>query len=1195
MPARLFPLVCLLSTPVAAPNWNQPLSLLKGAAHCCGIPAVAKTARLVWVGQWPKAKPRPRSAASVRAAASELAGQSPPAPLQDKSDEEGLAEADFGGSLLLLWLAGLICGVVFLVARLGFDVSGRFFNWLLRGWLTCRGTSIRLRPLRFVLVFHDVKLESHILSVVEASGLGGYLPCKLESMEIDQLELALQLMPVLRFLWHLVLQLTRRRSFAWKQESLDSLEAMQSGRAAAWGAACPMRVLMRGARLRHVAISELGEWWGGPAKLDESYALFYKAFYLEQLSGLLAAHQPELKGDGAVRVDPTEYDHAFRVLLRGMFIVCEELQVLYVDPALPGELRLELGRLEVQMSESVETTKSGLPLLGKVPSQIAARLRKADDPQAESGLRLYLGPAQKAEMYLGHGASSAKPLLSACAGTSGGAGADGGGGGGGGGSTEEPAAAHTAREAPEAPTSLRQRVRGWMRGIAAAAIHLGRDGGEQQGWFEVEIKQTPRLDLINPLQLKVSCPDFRVQMQPMHVTLLSRLQSIYFTYSGVAWERVQQVNESAGFPHDLPAEEQGPKVLSAHLGMPKVLMLLAEQHCELAMRTDGALRDDDPTTHPLGELCKASAQLRHIPLHILLYARFLAKCQRPQAPAAQKRPRKFIRALHLFSRSTTIEEESSESHAAPQEVSLARVFNAHVAAAAAAQRNDSNDRPTFGARSDSAASGLSTASDTSKAAFDIWRRRLLSTMLNRRGRDLLKHAEGWMLDPPELKPWLSEAPLPGCPLPGCPLPEAEAHGMRVQFEFQKAVVVLATDGVGKEAYAGSTVIAEVRLEPRLAEPRLEPRPAAQDSEEQEAPCPGLRLILRKTRLASLYHVSVGRLCITDERPKAKEKCPSPEGTVVRLDGRVLGKRISDGSVVTGDLSGGAPAARRVIATNTTLKPTTAAGPDGEMLECSTVVGSDGQSLGQLQPDGDRPKHPFREFLAPVVRTRRESPASPSRRRSSGSTSSFSSGGALLSKLALPRHDGVGLHAAPLLEVKFEKVKSAAPAFLLPEKPGQLPASESSCLEVHVSHAAVVLLLDFVTDVSAWCKTSPPARVRLAEDVSARNEARRRSDRYAQLYPAPTPATTEPGSRLALGGAPVQYLVTLEDVYIALPDHNPSQKCIERKRGWAFCVGLGGDVSIEGDQRPKEDGALETLQPHVVQAAAARIQAAAVCV
>ena len=120
----------------------------------------------------------------------------------------------------MLWLAGLGC-VVFLVGRLWFTYSGLFFNWLLRSTLSCRGTSIRLHPLRFVFVLHGVKFEASILHTVEASGLGGYLPCKLESMHVAELELALQLVPLLRFLWHLVRQLTRRRSSGdWKQEGL---------------------------------------------------------------------------------------------------------------------------------------------------------------------------------------------------------------------------------------------------------------------------------------------------------------------------------------------------------------------------------------------------------------------------------------------------------------------------------------------------------------------------------------------------------------------------------------------------------------------------------------------------------------------------------------------------------------------------------------------------------------------------------------------------------------------------------------------------------------------------------------------------------------------------------------------------------------------------------------------------------------
>ena len=133
-----------------------------------------------------------------------------------------------------------------------------------------------------------------------------------------------------------------------------------------------------------------------------------------------------------------------------------------------------------------------------------------------------------------------------------------------------------------------------------------------------------------------------------------------------------------------------------------------------------------------------------------------------------------------------------------------------------------------------------------------------------------------------------------------------------------------------------------------------------------------------------------------------------------------------------------------------------------------------------------------------------------------------------------------------------------------------PASVSSCLEVHVAHAAVVLLLDFVNEVSAWGKAEDASCVHPRSE-SDRCEARRRGDRYAQLYPAPSPAAKEPGSMLALGGAEASYLVTLEDVFIALPDHNPAQQCIKRERGWAFCVGVGGDVAIDGKRLALEDG------------------------
>ena len=111
---------------------------------------------------------------------------------------------------------------------------------------------MRLRPLRFVFVLHGVQFERNILLTVEASGLGGYLPCTLESMHVAELELvsplaelvnpnpspspspspspnlnqALQLVPLLRFAWHLLRQLTHRRSLAWRQEGIDCLETL---------------------------------------------------------------------------------------------------------------------------------------------------------------------------------------------------------------------------------------------------------------------------------------------------------------------------------------------------------------------------------------------------------------------------------------------------------------------------------------------------------------------------------------------------------------------------------------------------------------------------------------------------------------------------------------------------------------------------------------------------------------------------------------------------------------------------------------------------------------------------------------------------------------------------------------------------------------------------------------------------------
>ena len=62
-------------------------------------------------------------------------------------------------------------------------------TWHTTGSLACRGTSVRLRPQRCVLVLHGVRLERKVLQTVEASGLGGYLPCTLESMHVAELEL----------------------------------------------------------------------------------------------------------------------------------------------------------------------------------------------------------------------------------------------------------------------------------------------------------------------------------------------------------------------------------------------------------------------------------------------------------------------------------------------------------------------------------------------------------------------------------------------------------------------------------------------------------------------------------------------------------------------------------------------------------------------------------------------------------------------------------------------------------------------------------------------------------------------------------------------------------------------------------------------------------------------------------------------
>jgi len=114
MPARLLLLLVCLSTPVAAPNWNETRSRLKGAATAVGIPAVARAAKSAWAEKdSPRRKDRaarstraPRSAERAPAAQQSKAQQSagflgelaadrspPPAPLQASSATLALALA----------------------------------------------------------------------------------------------------------------------------------------------------------------------------------------------------------------------------------------------------------------------------------------------------------------------------------------------------------------------------------------------------------------------------------------------------------------------------------------------------------------------------------------------------------------------------------------------------------------------------------------------------------------------------------------------------------------------------------------------------------------------------------------------------------------------------------------------------------------------------------------------------------------------------------------------------------------------------------------------------------------------------------------------------------------------------------------------------------------------------------------------
>ncbi len=425
--------------------------------------------------------------------------------------------------------------------------------------------------------------------------------------------------------------------------------------------------------------------------------------------------------------------------------------------------------------------------------------------------------------------------------------------------------------------------------------------------------------------------------------------------------------------------------------------------------------------------------------------------------------------------------------------------------------------------------------------------------LNRRAWDLLKRAEGYMLNPVEEHHTDAGDVVVEVDgervvkiLPGF---DAESHGMRISVEFNEAQILLAEDG-STQPYAGSS-IAEVSLKPQLAGEDAPPAPGSL--------CPGLRLTLRKSRLKNVYDISLGRLGIIDVRPKAKH---DPETYPFR---EFL-----------------APVTRtsREAARDTTPspKPTMSKGHSRrhtfQRLPSRRTVGSP-----RLQP------------VSPIPHLR--------------------------------------AHDAPLLCVKWEKTKSFVPSFLLPAEDGQLvvgpddkvvgwrypdgrvvapgpggtgggpgppletdtkvqpdgavvcngqplgesrwrlrPDAPSSKLELEISHATVVLLLDFVKDLGKWSGAKVARFLQPPERLAA--EFRARNDRYDALYPTPTAKVPKPSSMLALGGAPVEYMITLEDVFIALPDLNPSPSCIEKKRGWAFCVALGGDVSIEGEALGAED-------------------------
>ena len=247
-----------------------------------------------------------------------------------------------------------------LVSQLWFNSSGRAISRFLKGTLVCRGTSIRVRLGSVSLILHDVELEEGVRQTECACGLGGYLPCDMDRMFVAELEMGLQALPLLRWLFQvarkLALTSTRPMSgLAWWQQGLSGLEAMQSGdgRAEAWGAACPVRLRLGGVRMQHRATATLAAWHDGAAQL-EADALAHKGRYLAELARLLRVHEVRREGSGegdashVLEGEEEQQSKAARTLLRCMLVVVDELRLTYVDAALPGELRVDLGRMEVQ-------------------------------------------------------------------------------------------------------------------------------------------------------------------------------------------------------------------------------------------------------------------------------------------------------------------------------------------------------------------------------------------------------------------------------------------------------------------------------------------------------------------------------------------------------------------------------------------------------------------------------------------------------------------------------------------------------------------------------------------------------------------------------------------------------------------------------------------------------------------------------